>query len=300
MTKKCTRCGEEKELEEFGSKKSSIDGRDTRCKKCLAEIKREWVARPKKEKEVIQDGFHKCSKCGEIKPIETFHKRARCKDGYSHTCLVCDNKYNAEWKEEHRDQHLATRRAWYNANIETERKRILAYHKKNYKVLYAKYREWVANNREHHNNTQRLYLRNLAKIDPYYYLTKRCRGRILAAVKSADKAANTAELLGTSIQYFREYITQQFTDGMTWEAFMNGEIELDHIKPVASFDFGNPINQYICFNYRNHQPLWCKDNRSKSAKWSSGSQLLWDNSIGKDILSDLQERGISDSSYEGC
>ena len=106
--------------------------------------------------------------------------------------------------------------------------------------------------------------------------------------------------MGTSIKYFREYITQQFIDGMTWEAFMNGEIELDHIKPVASFDFSDPINQYICFNYRNHQPLWCADNRSKSDKWSKANQILWSNTIGKEIREDLLARGIIDSSYDGC
>ena len=300
MTKKCTRCGEEKELEEFGAKKINPDGRDTRCKKCLAEIKREWVARPKKEKEVIPEGFHKCSKCGEIKPIEVFHKRAKCKDGYSNVCMVCSNKYNDKWKEENREQHLASRKAWYNANRDTERERMLAYSKKNYSRLHAKYREWVANNKEHHNEWQREYFKNLARTDPDYALTKRCRGRILAALKSGYKAAKTAELLGTTIEHFREYITQQFVDGMTWEAFMNGKIELDHIKPVASFDFSNPINQYICFNYRNHQPLWCADNRSKSDKWSKTNQILWNNTIGKEIKEDLLARGIIDSSYEGC
>lgn len=300
MTKKCTRCGEEKELEEFGSKKSSIDGRDTRCKKCLAEIKREWVARPKKEKEVIPDGFHKCSKCGEIKPIETFHKRARCKDGYSHVCMVCSNKYNDKWKKEHREQHLTTRKKNYYKNIDREHKRMLKYHKKNFSVLKKKHQEWLINNKDARNEWQRAYFKKLASTDPNSKLIQRCRKRVSDACRYGTKVAHTLELLGTNADHFKEHISRQFVDGMTWEAFLNGEIELDHIRPVASFDFDNPINQYICFNYRNHQPLWCEDNRSKSDKWSSGSQVLWSNTIGKEILSDLLSRGIIDSSYEGC
>lgn len=300
MTKKCTRCGEEKELEEFGAKKKNPDGRDTRCKKCLAEIKREWVARPKKEKEVIPDGFHKCSKCGEIKLLAEFRKNDKCKDGHVHVCNMCRNEYNDKWRAEHREQHLASRRNNYYKNIDREHARMLRHHKKHAEKIRETRKIYIANNKASINKYQREYSHMLAKTDANYLLIKRCRGRILFALKNGEKAANTAELLGVSIQHFREYITQQFYDGMTWEAFMNGEIELDHIKPVASFDFSNPINQYICFNYRNHQPLWKRDNMLKSDKWSSGSQILWENTIGKEIKKDLIQRGIIDSSYEGC
>lgn len=300
MTKKCTRCGEEKDIDEFGPKKASKDGHHTRCRKCLAAEKREYLHRPKKEKEIIPEGYHKCSKCGKIKLLIMFHKRDKCKDGYSHTCLACDNEYNRKWEADNRERHLRRRKVWYNANIETERKRALAYHKKNYTKVYAKYKEWVANNKDHHNEWQREYFRTLASTDPHYRLIKRCRGRISDALKLGSKTAKTLELLGTSPELFKLHIEQQFTDGMSWDKLMNGEIELDHIRPVASFDFDNPIAQYVCFNYRNHQPLWCADNRTKSAKWSSGSQVLWSNTIGREIKQDLLSRGIIDSSYEGC
>jgi hypothetical protein len=300
MTKKCTKCGEEKDIDEFGPKKTSPDGHTTRCRKCLAQIKREWVHRPKKEKEIIPEGFHKCSKCGEVKELDKFHKRTKCKDGYSHTCLECDNKYNDKWRLKNREQHLQNRKNWYNANIDKERARMLAYHKKNYAKLAIKWKEWVANNKDKHRISQKEYRNNVLAKDPKYRLVWRCRGRIYAALKNGYKSAHTAELLGVSINEFTSYITNLFTDGMTWEKFMNGEIELDHIRPIASFDFNNPIAQYVCFNYRNHQPLWSSDNRAKSSKWSSGSQLLWKNTIGEDIKQDLISRGIIDSSYEGC
>ena len=300
MTKKCTRCGEEKELEEFGAKKINADGRDTRCKKCLAELKREWVARPKKEKEAIPEGFHKCSKCGEIKLLEDFRKNAKCKDGYTSVCNVCRGAYNEKWKAEHREQHLATRKAWYNANLEKEHKRMLAYHKKNYTKIYTKYREWALKNKDSRNEWQREYFRILRSTDPNYKVVSCCRSRISSVLRTGSKVAHTYELLGMSAEMFREYIGSLFTEGMTWKAFLDGEVELDHIRPVASFDFDNPINQYICFNYRNHQPLWCADNRSKSDKWSKTNQILWNNTIGKEIKEDLLARGIIDSSYEGC
>lgn len=300
MTKKCTKCGEERDIEEFGPKKASPDGHHTRCRKCLAAEKREYLHRPKKEKEIIPEGYHKCSKCDEIKPLNDFRKNSKCNDGHTHVCNDCRLTYNNNWVITHKEQYLKGRKEWYWRNVDVERMRSRKYAKKNYAKLHAKYNEWVANNKDYHNEWQREYFRNLASTDPHYRLIKRCRSRISDALKLGSKTAKTLELLGTSPELFKLHIEQQFTDGMSWDKLMNGEIELDHVRPVASFDFDNPIAQYVCFNYRNHQPLWCADNRTKSAKWSSGSQVLWSNTIGREIKQDLLSRGIIDSSYEGC
>jgi hypothetical protein len=40
--KTCTKCGIPKELSEFYTNSKCRDGRDTRCKKCVSEIKKEF------------------------------------------------------------------------------------------------------------------------------------------------------------------------------------------------------------------------------------------------------------------
>ena len=42
--------------------------------------------------------------------------------------------------------------------------------------------------------------------------------------------------------------------------------ELDHIKPISSFNLDNIEEQKKCFNYTNIQPLWKEDNMKKSDK----------------------------------
>ena len=72
------------------------------------------------------------------------------------------------------------------------------------------------------------------------------------------------KLLGCAIDKLEEHITGQFVDGMTIEN--HGDWEVDHIIPIASFDFTIQSNLYKCFHYTNLQPLWWLDNRRKSDK----------------------------------
>ena len=82
---------------------------------------------------------------------------------------------------------------------------------------------------------------------------------------NGSKTKKSKELLGCSIEYFKEYIESLFEEGMTWEN--HGEWHFDHIRPIASFDLTNEGQVKECFYYINFQPLWAKDNLSKGSKF---------------------------------
>lgn len=65
----------------------------------------------------------------------------------------------------------------------------------------------------------------------------------------------------------------QFEPGMTWENY-GTEWHVDHIVPCSYFDLTDPEQQRICFNYRNLQPLWAKDNLEKSNSVSDNVEEL--------------------------
>lgn len=48
---------------------------------------------------------------------------------------------------------------------------------------------------------------------------------------------------------------------MAWDNY--GEWHIDHRKPCASFDLSKEEIKR-CFHYTNLQPMWAKDNQSKS------------------------------------
>ena len=91
------------------------------------------------------------------------------------------------------------------------------------------------------------------------------RIRTWSALRGIYKPAHTLELIGCSIDFLRSHLESLFKEGMSWSNY--GEWEIDHIIPLASFDFQNhPETQFIAFNYKNTQPLWKSENRSKGAK----------------------------------
>jgi hypothetical protein len=86
-----------------------------------------------------------------------------------------------------------------------------------------------------------------------------------SAVKAAGldkKCASSSELLGISPQGLKEWLEEQFTEGMTWEN--RSDWHVDHIIPCTAFDLTVDENQRICFWYKNLQPMWAKENLQKS------------------------------------
>ena len=62
----------------------------------------------------------------------------------------------------------------------------------------------------------------------------------------------------------KAHLENLFEDEMAFDNY--GFWEIDHIKPIASYNLKNEDELLECFNYKNLQPLWLKDNRSKGAK----------------------------------
>ena len=70
----------------------------------------------------------KCSKCGEIKPLDRahFYRDSRYKDGYIGVCIDCRKAYDAEHKERYNgddeklESHRARQRAYYRKRKRAE------------------------------------------------------------------------------------------------------------------------------------------------------------------------------------
>jgi hypothetical protein len=75
------------------------------------------------------------------------------------------------------------------------------------------------------------------------------------------------DLIGCEPEELKKHLENLFVDGMTFENY--GEWEIDHCKPISSFDLTEIEEVKKCFNYKNLQPLWMHDNRVKRSKIKS-------------------------------
>lgn len=119
---------------------------------------------------------------------------------------------------------------------------------------------------------RRKQLHNLKqKTDPQYRIRRCLRGNLRRAVKNHGKVGSAVTLLGCSILALKERLEKLWLPGMNWDNYgrldKNGTCwQIDHIKPLSSFDLTDQSQVAEACNYSNLAPLWAIDNRRKGSK----------------------------------
>jgi hypothetical protein len=104
-----------------------------------------------------------------------------------------------------------------------------------------------------------------------FFIVRRCARAAVARIarkvgQRRTPKTRTYEYLGCNYDEARRHIEAQFRDGMTWEN--HGTVwEIDHIRPLASFDLLDDAQKRAAMHFSNLQPLFVQENRAKSDKW---------------------------------
>jgi hypothetical protein len=181
-----------------------------------------------------------CSKCKEEKSLISFNKDKSRKDGYYVYCNEC--------------RFLIQK----NNPVDKEKKR--KYYEKYKEVKYDKILEqnrlWRKNNPT--------YTTDRKQIDPTFKMIKNVRRRLnrFLSFKKITKRNTTIHLIGCEPYELKQFLEKKFKDNMSWDNY--GEWHIDHIIPLSSAKSEEGLYQ-LC-HYTNLQPLWAKDNLSKSNK----------------------------------
>lgn len=86
----------------------------------------------------------KCTGCGELKPLEEYHKSKRDADGRVQQCKRCKAEYSRKYRAENRDKLNAQTKRWHEDNRERSLASKKAYRKSNSaKVQEAKKRNRI-------------------------------------------------------------------------------------------------------------------------------------------------------------
>jgi len=72
-------------------------------------------------------GTKRCRKCQQVKLLEEFHAEKRAADRHRYTCKDCDRNRHREYREDHKEERRAARKARYQEFPEWERNHSMLY-----------------------------------------------------------------------------------------------------------------------------------------------------------------------------
>lgn len=252
-TKKCKNCLEEKATSEFSKNNAKKDKLDIYCKVC-ARLK----AKNTREQEKIVPNTKTCNICKTNKPSEEFDKQSSSVDGLSYSCKLCLSEKRKNDYSLNKDKYSS-----YN-----KKKRIKALDN-DYEGMRAKEKESRIKRKDYQRAYHKSYKRKRRKEDINFRLIDNLRSRMLIALKGRVKSKRTEEILGCTIEEFKNHIESQFLSWMNWSNYGNCETEdyncswhLDHIIPVSYAETEEEV--YLLNHWSNFQPLCGQVNLEKN------------------------------------
>jgi len=211
---------------------------------------------------MIVFNIKKCTKCKQEKSILLFYTNQSNKFGVSCWCKECESKIKKKLKKENPQKEKERHKRYQAKHKYKIKEYYLEYYSKNKDKYKERNKKWFMQNRKKF----REYERNKRKTDSCFRIKQALRCRLYHVLKGTNKSTSTLELLGCSIEEFKNHLERQFINGMSWDNYGYYGWHIDHIKPCDSFDLTLEEEQRKCFHYSNLQPLWAKDNLSKSNK----------------------------------
>lgn len=191
-----------------------------------------------------------CTKCGEWKLIDEYHRHVDGVLGRQSWCKLCTNINGL--KRRSRPE---------------EKARQAAYDKKVKKLPHVAARNNELRRTPGRREKIRAWRKNRLNTDSNYALIERARGMIHRTLRAFGTSKNlpTFEILGYGPDKLRERIEFQFKKGMSWQN--RDEWHIDHKKPLTAFLAQGKRDAKLINSLCNLQPLWGSENMSKNNKW---------------------------------
>ncbi len=191
-------------------------------------------------------------------------------------CIVCESEFNAlrnniltcskecrkinkknkekdYWlnnKEKLKEKKEEDIKKFHNENPNYKNEYMREYRKTEKNKEYNRQRSKTKKYKENRNNSQRKRYRT----DINFKLYNRIRTSLLKNLKRGSKKSKSLVYLGCDIEYWKKHLEKLFDDNMNWENY--GKYwDIDHIKPLSSFNLSNQDEINEAFNYKNTQPL---------------------------------------------
>ena len=150
-----------------------------------------------------------------------------------------------KWNREHREILLGQKKQWYRNN----------------KEYYKKYHQ-------EHKKERNEYDRNRRKTNLKYKINHNLKGEIRKSLKCNKNSKYWENLVGYTLVELAKRLGRTIPEGYTWQDYINGELQIDHIIPISAFNFTKPEHPDFkkCWALSNLQLLPARENILKSNK----------------------------------
>lgn len=189
--------------------------------------------------------------------------------------------YVKEWTTENKADVQVKLKAYRVKNAVALKQQDVQYRLENSERIQKRIKKYRKTHREEINN----YTKNKYRTDPAFRFGCSVRRFINQSLIRGDsrKEQPSAELLGCSIDQFKQHVTSQFTGDMTWDN--RGSMwHLDHIIPIKAFK-DRVVDLRVSCHYTNIRPLPCNTNLTKGSKIDKPAlKLLFERSDVPDQL----------------
>ena len=269
MLKKCSRCGEWKEIGCFHKDSRAKDGVVSACKKCVLEKSKQYYAN---NREKIIDYQHMYRKKNKDKIRESrqqywaenkerLHEE---KKRYYQKNREHIRKKAKLWREYNPDKVKAYNDAYREAYRDDLRKKKQEYYQKNKINIQSRTHAYYSKNKRRVIDTCVKYKRNRSKTDPLFAFNRRIRHLVYMSLKNKNysKDSNAMKIIGCTYDCAWEHLLQTWEKnyGRPWD----GEpYHIDHIIPLATAETKEDVVS-LC-HYTNLQLLTPEDNLKKGA-----------------------------------
>jgi len=170
-------------------------------------------------------------------------------------------------RSENPEKYREYKREYYAKNKKKCRLAAKKYRENNRDKVLEYLKEYHKKNRDRESEYSRKRNKEYRENNPNARISGNLRASMRQALlnKSADKLGSFKEMTGCTPKELKTYLETLFSDGMSWDNYGVHGWHIDHIRPCASFDLTKKDQQKKCFNYKNLQPLWARENLKKGA-----------------------------------
>jgi len=197
-----------------------------------------------------------CARCHQEKPAAAFNRCKTGRGGLHNHCRECQRDVKRRWYEAHIDSERAKAVAYGKTGRAREQRkraydqnrgRLLEKNRGRRRADGARAKANTARNRKYHQ-------------DESFRAAVNMRKKLRLLLIGVLRPQQAIGLVGATLKQLRRHLEEQFAPGMSWGNYGYRGWHIDHIKPCGLFDLRDAEQRQLCFHWSNLRPTWWTEN----------------------------------------